>query len=323
MSGKLNVYLTEPIMPEAQELLAANSDLDVGHAEIPPDELLARVAKADAILSKTDMITISAEVIAAAPKLRLIARHGSGFNNVDVEAANRRGIVVTYTPGAHAVTIAEYTVGLMLSSCRRLPAAVAATKLGHPDRLSFMGMEVFGKTFGVVGVGSIGREVVSRVHALGMRVLAYHPRPSASRLGDLPLELVDLDTLLRESDVVSVHVPLAEETVDLIGEPQLALMKHSAHLLNLARGGIVNEPAVRKALVSGRLAGYATDVTVQEPIPADDPLLSTPNAIILPHIAAVTKEAQTRVAMAAVGEVLRFSKGEPLHCVLNKEVLER
>lgn len=323
MNDRLNVYLTEPIMPEAQALLAAHTNLDVGHATISQDELLARVAGVDAILSKTDMITIAADVIAAAPKLRMIARHGSGFNNVDVEAATRRGIVITYTPGAHAVSIAEYAIGLMLSSCRRLPAAVAATKVGHPDRLSFMGMEVFGKTLGVIGVGSIGREVVSRAHGLGMRILAHHPRPSASRLKDLPLELVDLDTLLRESDVVSIHVPLSKETTDLIGEAQLAVMKKTAHSLNLARGGIVNEPAVRKALLAGTLAGYATDVTVQEPIPPEDPLLSTPNAIVLPHIAAVTVEAQTRVAMAAVNEILRFSKGEPLHCVLNKDVLKR
>ncbi len=319
--SRIKVYLTEPVTPEAQQLLAAHTVLDVGDAGISRNELLDRVADADVIFSKTDPIKIDAAVIAAAKKLRMIARHGTGYSNVDMDAATARRIPVTITPGANAVTIAEYTVGLMIASCRRLPDAVAQSRRGNPERLQFMGMELCGKTFGIIGVGRIGREVVRRVHALGMHVLAYHPRPSAAKLADLPLTLVALETLLRESDVVSIHAPATADTRNLIGGAELSLMKPTSHLLNLSRGGIVDEVAVRRVLLERKLAGYATDVLANEPVAADDPLLDTPNAIVLPHIAAVTREAQGKVAMTAVEEILRFAKGEPLVHVVNTEVL--
>ncbi len=320
-SARISVYVTEPVHPQAQELLARSARVDVGDEDMSPEELRRRVADVNVILSKTDPVPIDSEIIDAAPRLRLIARHGSGYSNVDVEHATERGIVVTNTPGVNAVTIAEYTVGLMIAAARRLVPAASACRAGAPDRLCFLGHELSGKTFGIVGVGRIGREVVQRVSALGMGVLAHHPRPSARNLADLPLTLVDLDTLLEESDVVSLHVPLNEQTRNLIGARELALMKPTAILLNLSRGGVVDERALYDALERKAIDAAATDVLAAEPVSAWEPLLRLDNCLVLPHIASVTAEAQKAVAMAAVEEILRFSRGQALRHVVNPTAL--
>ena len=321
ISARISVYVTEPVHPQAQALLARGARIDVGDEDVTPEELRRRVAEVDVILSKTDPVPIDSGIIDAAPRLRLIARHGSGYSNVDVDHATNRGIVVTNTPGVNAVTIAEYTVGLMIAAARRLVPAASACRAGAPDRLSFLGQELFGKTFGIVGVGRIGREVVQRVSALGMRVLAHHPRPSARGLADLPLRLVDLGTLLAESDVVSLHVPLNEQTRNLIGARELASMKPTAILLNLSRGGVVDERALYDALERRTIDAAATDVLAAEPVSASEPLLNLDNCLVLPHIASVTAEAQKAVAMAAVEEILRFSRGQALRHVVNPAAL--
>ena len=321
MAGRLKVFLTNPINPEAQALLATHTDLDVGGDDMTYEAMLPRIADVDVIFNKLDPILMDARAMEAAPRLRMIARHGSGYSNVDIETATRKGIYVTSTPGANSVTMAEYTLGLMFAAARNLVTACNACQAGNPDRMSFMGMELYGKTFGIIGVGNIGREVVKRVSALGMKVLAYHPRPSAKNLGDLPLTLVDLETLMRESDVISIHSPLTPDTRNLIGAAQLDLMKPTACLLNLSRGGVVVEPDMICALQANKLACYATDVLEKEPVLASDPLLREPRALVFPHIAAVTRETQRNVAMMAVEDILRFSRGEtPLH-IVNKAVL--
>ena len=321
ISTQISVYVTEPVHPQAQALLTRSARVDVGDEEVSPEELRRRVADVDVILSKTDPVPIDSAIIDAAPRLRLIARHGSGYSNVDVDHATHRGIVVTNTPGVNAVTIAEYTVGLMIAAARRLVPAASACRAGAPDRLGFLGHELFGKTFGIVGVGRIGRELVQRVSALGMRVLAHHPRPSARSLADLPLTLVDLGTLLEESDVVSLHVPLNAQTRNLIGALELASMKPTAILLNLSRGGVVDERALYDALERRTIDAAATDVLATEPVSAAEPLLRLDNCLVLPHIASVTAEAQKAVAMAAVEEILRFCRGRPLRHVVNPAAL--
>ena len=320
-SNGVAVYVTEPIHPDAQGLLARSARVDVGDMDVPPEALRRRVRNVDVILSKTDPIPIGADVIDAAPGLRLIARHGSGYSNVDVGHATDRGIVVTNTPGVNAVTVAEYTVGLMFAVARRLVPAAAACRAGAPDRMRYMGRELFGKTYGIVGVGRIGREVVRRVSALGMRILACHPRPSARGLADLPLTLVDLETLMKESDVVSLHVPLNERTRSLVGARELSWMKPTAILLNLSRGGVVDERALHDALARGAIDAAATDVLETEPVTASEPLLHLDNCLVLPHLAAGTLEAQRSIAMTAVEEILRFSRGEALRHVVNPTVL--
>ena len=321
LSARISVYVTEPVHPQAQALLARSARVDVGDEDVSPEELRRRVAEVDVILSKTDPVPIDSGIIDAAPRLRLIARHGSGYSNVDVDHATSRGIVVTNTPGVNAVTIAEYTVGLMIAAARRLVPAARACRAGAPDRLGFLGHELSGKTFGIIGVGRIGREVVQRVSALGMRVLAHYPRPSARGLANLPLTLVDLGTLLEESDVVSLHVPLNEQTRNLIGARELVSMKPTAILLNLSRGGVVDERALYDALERRAIDAAATDVLEREPVSAAEPLLRLDNCLVLPHIASVTAEAQKAVAMAAVEEILRSFRGQALRHVVNPAAL--
>ena len=317
------VFLTEPIHSEAEALLSQHVELEVGHFNMSTEDICRRVTDIDVLFSKTDPILIDRTLIDAAPKLQLIARHGSGFSNVSLDYASKKGIRVTNTPGVNAVTMAEYTIGLMFAAARRIVPAAKACHDGSPDRLSFLGIELHRKTFGVVGVGQIGRQVVVRANALGMKVLAHHPRSSARNLTDLPLELVDLDRLLHECDVVSLHVPLTEQTRNLIGEREFGLMKKNSILLNLSRGGVVNESALYRVLESNSIFAAATDVLANEPVQANEPLLQLMNCLVLPHIASVTGEAQKAVAMAAVHEILRFSRGEPLYNVVNLDALNK
>ena len=228
-----SLYVTEPIHPDAWDLLQRKADAAFGEEGMARKAILENVAGAQVILSKTDPIVIDAELMAAAPSLRHVARHGTGYSNVDLDHATRNGIAVSITAGINTGAISEYTLGLMFSAARCLPQASAACLNGAPDRQAFQGLELTGKTFGIIGVGRIGRAVVERVAALGMRVLAYHPRPSSRGLTDLPLELVDLDRLLVQSDVISLHTPFTPQTQNLIGAEQFSRMKPNAILLNL------------------------------------------------------------------------------------------
>ncbi len=310
------IYVTEPIHEDALWLLRQNATVEVGCGSWSRSEVLSRVAPVQVMLSKTDPVIIDADLMAAAPNLRLVARHGTGYSNVDIDYATANGIAVSITAGVNTEAISEYTVGMMLAAARCLPQASAACASGSPDRHSFAGIQITGKTFGIVGVGRIGRAVVERVAALGMKVLAYHPRPSAKHLVDLPLEIVNLETLLRDSDVVSLHVPLNPETLNLIGAPELAMMKRRAILLNLSRGGVVNEIALHKALSNNQIFAAATDVLVNEPVRADEPLQGLPNCIVLPHIAAMTLETQREIAMTAAAQCLDGAAGiVPKHIV--------
>jgi D-3-phosphoglycerate dehydrogenase len=316
MAERMKVYLTEPITREAQELLGRQVDLVVETEAISKDRLLQRVADIDILFNKTDTSPVDCEVMEAAPRLRYIARHGTGYSNVDVVCATRKRIPVSYTPGVQARSIAEYTFGLILIMTRKLIAAADAARKGNPVRGDFIGRELFGHTFGIIGVGNIGREVVRLALGFGMSVLAHHPRPSAEKLADLPLQLVDLRTLLLESDVISIHAPLNEETRGMIGSKELACMKEDAFLINMGRGGIVDEQALIRAVETRKIAGAALDVVEQEPVQWDNPLLGVDNLLVMPHIASMTVEAQRRAAMMAVEDILRFIRGKrPLHLV--------
>ena len=316
------LYVTEPIHQDAQELLRKNAVVDIGHEGLSRAEILTRVASAAVILSKTDPVVIDADLMAAAPNLRMVARHGTGYSNVDIGHATANGIAVSITAGVNTVAISEYTIGLMFSAARHIPQASLACAAGKPNRQQFAGVQITGKTFGIVGVGRIGRAVVERVAALGMKVLAYHPRPSAKSLSDLPLELVDLETLLRRSDVVSLHLPLTPDTVDIIGADELAMMKQQAILLNLSRGGVINEEALYQALSQNRIFAAATDVLAQEPVRADEPLLGLSNCIVLPHIAAMTFETQRAVAMTAAQQCLEALAGKVPENIVNPDALK-
>ncbi|MDQ2081481.1 hydroxyacid dehydrogenase [Xanthobacteraceae bacterium Astr-EGSB] len=314
------VFVTEPIHEVAQAMLAGNVAIDVGELSLPREEIKRRVADATVILNKTDPIKFDRELIDAAPQLVHIARHGSGYDNVDVAYATSKGISVSYVSGANTVAIAEYTVGLMLLATRKLVDAVEKSRAGNPPRSQFLGIEACGKTFGIVGLGAIGREVVKRVRAFGMDVLAYHPRPQGKDFTGVETTLVPFDELLARSDVVSIHIPLNAETRGLFGRRELLLMKPTAYLLNLARGGIVDETALAEVLRARRLAGAVLDVLADEPVKATEPLLACPNCIVLPHIAAMTTETQARIALNAAENVLAFCRGDRPRYLANPEV---
>jgi len=247
----------------------------------------------------------NADVIARADRLRVISRYGSGVDKVDVNAATARGIVVTNTPGVNRIAVAELTIGLMFCLARRIPQMVNNMRAGVWTRAQ--GWELYGKTLGLIGLGAIGREVAARAHALGMHVIANDPY-SAGIL-DRNADLVDLETLLREAHIISLHCATTPETTNLINAERLALVRDGAYLVNTARGELVDEGALYDALVSGKLAGAASDVFHNEP-PEGSPLLALDNFLPTLHIAGTTQESVQRMAMLAAQNVVDVLRGD-------------
>ncbi|HEY8417718.1 MAG TPA: phosphoglycerate dehydrogenase [Limnochordales bacterium] len=281
------------------------------------EELAALAEGALGLIVSTEPVT-AAVMDRAGSALRVIARYGSGTDNVDVAAATERGIVVTNTPGANDVAVAELTLGLMLALARRIPAAHDAVRRGRWERP--VGTELRGKRLGLIGLGRIGLEVAKLARAMGMEVTYYDVmrRPEEERRWDLTF--APLTEVVAQADVISVHVPLTPATHHLIGARELSRVKPGALLINTARGGVVDEVALLAALENGRLAGAALDVFEREPPPADHPLLCHPKVIHTPHMGARTQEAVARMAEGAVAAVLDVLAGRrPAH-VVNPEV---
>lgn len=314
---KDRVYLTEPIHEAALAVLRNHMDVVVGAGQ-PSREARELIGCCNFILSKTDPVAIDRTLMDAAPRLRHIARHGSGYSNVDVDYASRKGITVSYVSGVNAVAIAEYTMGLMLLASRRLVFAVEQTRKGAPDRSQFLGMELSGKTLGIIGLGTIGREVARRALAFGMKVNVFHPRPEGKDFSGI--DLVSRQELIAGSDVISLHVPLTRETRNIIGKDDFANMKKGVIILNLGRGGIIDEAALIANAQDGHVRAAVLDVVEHEPVAADDPLLRCPSILVLPHIAAMTEECQAAIAMEAVTNILRVQRGEKPPFLVNADV---
>jgi D-3-phosphoglycerate dehydrogenase len=263
---------------------------------LPPTELARRIAPYAGLIVRSAS-KITAEVIDAAAALEVIGRAGVGLDNVDVEAATRRGIVCMNTPGGNTIAAAEHTMALLLAMARKLPQAHAHLKGGKWERERFLGAEVYGKTLGIVGLGRIGAEVARRAQGFAMTVIAYDPYLGEEVARRLGVELTDLDTLYRRADFVTVHVPLTKDTRALIGAAELAKMKEGVRIVNCARGGIVDEAALAAAVQAGKVAGVALDVFEREP-PWGSPVLDLEPVVVTPHLGASTEEAQTQVAIA-------------------------
>jgi len=247
---------------------------------------------------------VTADVLAGAPELRVIVRAGTGLDNVDRAAADARGVVVRNTPDANTISVAEITFGMLLALERHLAEAAADLRAGRWEKSKYAGRELFGRTLGVIGFGRIGREVADRARAFGMSVLAYDELVRKGPAGYEWVRHVERDTLLRESDVVTLHVPLTDGTRHSISTRELELMKPDAVLVNASRGGVVDETALHAALTAGRLRAAAIDVFEREPAPADHPLLRLPNVLALPHLGAATREAQRRAGTDAAAALL-------------------
>lgn len=298
----MKILVADKVAPAAIELLKSQPDCEVIISD--PKSFHQHLADAEGLLVRS-AAKVPEEVIAKAPKLRAIGRAGIGVDNIDLEAATAAGILVMNTPGGNAVAVAEHSLGLMLSLARSIPQASASTKSGKWEKKKFLGTELRGKTLGVVGLGSIGREVVKRARAFEMRVIAADPYVSSQWAADMNVELVDLPKLLAESDYISLHVALTEETRNLLSTEQFARMKDGVRIFNCARGGIVDEDALFQAIEAGKVAGAGLDVYATEP-PAGSPLMNCDQVVATPHIGGSTGEAQEIVGIRIAEQVVEF-----------------
>jgi glyoxylate reductase len=310
------VFVTRRLPGDALDRLRAVAEVDVWQGDLPPprDAFLRGVREAEGLICLlTDRV--DGELLASAPRLRVVSTMAVGYDHIDVAAATARGIPVGHTPGVLTETTADLAWALLLATARRVVEGDRFVREGRwrtwdPNLL--LGYDVHGATLGVVGMGAIGQAVARRAAGFGMRVLYTRRSERDAGIG----ERVTLDNLLRASDFVSLHVPLTGETRHLIGERELRLMKRTAILVNTARGPIVDQAALARALGEGIIAGAGLDVTEVEPIPPDDPLLSAPNVVILPHIGSASHATRARMAEMAVENCLAGLEGRPLpHCV--------
>jgi len=304
---KLKVLITDGMAKDGLEILEAATELEIDVRKgLPKEEFLEIVGDYDAVIVRSAS-TVTAEIIEAATKLKAIGRAGIGVDNVDVEAATKKGIVVMNTPEANAITTAEHTISLMLSLARRIPEAHASLKAGKWERSKFKGIEIYGKTLGCIGLGNIGKLVAERAMGLKMNVIAYDPFLTQEAADKLGVELVSLDELLKRADVITVHTPLTPETKDLINKDTFEKTKPGLIIINCARGGVINEQDVTDAVKSGKIAGAAFDVYTSEPPEKDNPILSIDeNIVMTPHLGASTAEAQTKVGLAIARQIVDF-----------------
>ncbi len=306
-TNRLIVLIAEQLAPRVVELL--DDEFDVRHVDgTDRPALLAALRGASAVLVRS-ATTIDAEALAAAPRLKVVARAGIGLDNVDVAAATARGVLVVNAPLSNIWSAAEHAVALLLATARQIPAADASLRAGTWKRSSFSGIEIADKTVGVIGLGRIGLLVAARMKAFEARVLAYDPYIQPGRATQLGVHLVPLDELLRESDFISIHLPKTPETVGLIGAKELAATKPGTVLVNAARGGLVDEQALVEALRSGHLAGAGIDVYDTEPC-TDSPLFGLPNVVATPHLGASTVEAQDKAGVAVARSVRLALQGD-------------
>lgn len=308
----MKVVISELAWPQAVDRLRSVAEVvyeeDLWRRE---GALRDHLADADALIVR-NQTQVTAGLLAAGPRLRVVGRLGVGLDNIDLEAARARGVRVVFARNANAVAVAEYVFAAMLAVSRRLAEATASVRAGGWDRRLFTGTELHGKTLGIVGLGDIGSRLAHRAQAFGMRVLAADPlaTDSSFAVAEFGVRRADLQTLLAESDFVSLHVPLTRETAHLLNGERLSLMKPGAWLINTARGGVIDEAALAAALRAGRPAGAVLDVREQEPPGANDPLAALPNVILTPHVAGITHESQARTAEMVAADVLRVLRGE-------------
>lgn len=307
------ILVTEPIAEEGLVKLRAAAQVDF-RTDLDKAALLSVLPEYDALVVRSGT-KVTADVLAAGTKLRVVGRAGTGVDNIDVDAATQRGIVVVNAPASNSVAVAELTIGFILALARHVPQAHGSLQSGKWERNKYMGFEVRGKTLGLVGLGRIGAEVARRARAMEMTVIAYDPVVSTGRAAQIGVTLASLDDVLAQSDFVSLHVPLVDATRNLINAERLAQMKSSACIINAARGGIIDEAALANALERKQIAGAALDVFAKEP-PTDNPLIGHPNLIATPHLGASTLEAQALTGVdVAEGVLTALAGGTPTYAV--------
>lgn len=310
----MKIIVTDPLDEEGIEELRKDFQVDI-MLKLSQEELIERIGDYDAIIVRSGT-KITKEVIEAGKNLKVIGRAGVGVDNVDLQAATERGILVINTPDANTITTAEHTIAMMLSAARNIPQASEALKRGEWDRKKYTGVELYEKTLGIIGLGRIGSEVAKRAMAFGMKVIAYDPYVSEERARELGVELTSLEDLLRRSDFITIHVPRTKETEKLIDEGALKKVKKGVIIVNCARGGIIDEDALYRAIKRGDVRAAALDVFEKEP-PGKIPLLTLENVVATPHLGASTREAQKRAALEIAREVRAALKGEFVRNAVN------
>jgi D-3-phosphoglycerate dehydrogenase / 2-oxoglutarate reductase len=313
------VLVADPIAQEGIDILARALQVDV-HTGLTPDELEQVIGDYAALIVRSES-RVTAKVLAAGKLLKVVARAGVGVDNVDVEAATRMGIVVVNAPTGNTVAAAEHTIALIMALARHIPQASASLQGGEWKRSRFTGVELKGKVLGVIGLGKVGAEVAKRAQGLEMEVVATDPYLSPERAAALNVRAVDLETLLRAADFITVHVPLSAATGGLLGERELSIVKPGVRIVNVARGGVVDEDALASAIHSGRVAGAAVDVFRQEPVAPGCPLLHNDRIIVTPHLGASTIEAQHNVAVDVAEQVVDVLSGRPAKYAVNAPTL--
>ncbi len=305
------ILISDKLSQEGISVFTADADFHVDiKLGMKPDELKAVIADYDALVVRSET-QVSADVISSATKMKVVGRAGVGLDNIDIPAATRAGIIVMNTPDGNTISAAEHTMAMMMSLARNIPQANASLKSGKWERPKFMGVELLGKTLGIIGLGRIGSEVAKRARGFGMKLVAYDPFASPEKANTLGVEIVSLETLLQESDFITPHAPKTKETSHLIGAKELAMMKKGVRLINVARGGIYDEVALAESLKSGHVAGVALDVFEVEP-PIGNPLLEFDNVIVTPHLGASTEEAQVNVAIALAHQIIDALNGRTI-----------
>ncbi len=311
------ILVSDSLSEEGLKILKGNKDFQVDiKTGMKPEELKAIVGDYDALLVRS-ATKVTKDIISVANKLKVIGRAGVGLDNVDLPVATERGIVVMNTPAGNTISTCEQTLSLILSLARSIPLANSTTKAGEWRRSKFMGVELYQKTLGIVGLGKIGSEVAKRAISFGMKVLAYDPYLSREATQHMGIEAVELNELLKTADFITVHVPLTEDTKYLISDEEFNLMKKTARVINCARGGIIEEQALIRALKEGKIAGAALDVFEKEPPDPNSELLKMDNVVVSCHLGASTEEAQVNVAIEVAECVRDFLSGKGIRNAAN------
>lgn len=309
-----DVLICDPIADEGIEILKRAAQVHV-HVGLKEAELIQQVAKYDAIMVRSQT-RITRPILEAATKLQIVGRAGVGVDNIDVEAATERGVIVVNSPAGNTVAVAELTMGMMLALVRNLVAASESVRAGEWKRSSFMGSQLYGKTLGVIGTGKIGTEVIKRAQSFGMKVLGFDPFLTTARAAQLDIEATTVDEILKRSDFITLHVPMTKDTRHMINTEAIAKMRAGACIINCSRGGIVDETALYEALKSGHLGGAGLDVYEAEP-PRDSPLRELSNVVLTPHLGASTEEAQVEVALDVARQIVDVFGGRPPQSAVN------
>jgi len=323
--SSLKVLVAEKISPFGLEKLEAEFDVDA-YDRIPREELLERIGDYHALIVRSGT-RVDSEVIDHADRLMVIGRAGIGVDNIDVDSASKKGIMVANVPESNTISAAEHTMAVLMAVARNIPAAHASLAAGRWDRSVYQGVELYGKTLGILGLGRIGALVAERASGFGMKLVGFDPFISAQKAKHLGVELKPgLEEVLKESDFITLHVPRTKETHHMIGKDQLKIIKEGARIINVSRGGVVDEAALVDAIREGRVAGAALDVFEKEP-PLDNPLCTMPGVVVTPHLGASTTEAQYKAGVAIADQVIAGLKGEFVSGVVNiamphREVVE-